>query len=201
MDCSGEACGEPRIDDRRLVERATQGDRDAYGVLVQRHQHRVFNLAFQVLRNREDALDVAQEAFVKAFVSLSSFKGEASFTTWMHRIVVNLAIDSLRRRRRGEGTEYDDGRAAPEGGEPDVEALGNPAAELELKQMRALLERGIASLPPAQRAVIVLREIEGMSYEAIARAVGCRLGTVMSRLYYARRKLQQLFKSQAADLR
>jgi len=115
--------------------------------------------------------------------------------------VVNLAIDSLRRRRRGEGTEYDDGRAVPEGGEPDAEAPGNPAVELELKQMRGLLERGIAALPPAQRAVIVLREIEGMSYEAIAQAVGCRLGTVMSRLYYGRRKLQQMFKAQAADFR
>ena len=93
---------EERADDRTLVERATRGDRDAFGALVQRHQDRVFNLAYQVVRNREDALDVAQEAFVKAFASLPSFKGEASFTTWMHRIVVNLAIDCLRRRRRGD---------------------------------------------------------------------------------------------------
>lgn len=93
---------EGQADDRALVKRAAQGDRDAFGTLVLRHQTRVFNVAYQVVRNREDALDVAQEAFAKAFASLSSFKGEAGFTTWIHRIVVNLAIDCLRRRRRGE---------------------------------------------------------------------------------------------------
>ena len=188
-------------DDRSLVERAARGDRDAFGELVRRHQDRAFNLAYQVLRNREDALDVAQEAFVKAFASLPGFKAEASFTTWLHRIVVNLAIDGLRRRRRSEGTEYDDRRAVAEDAAVEHEAPGGPAAELEMKQVRSLLARGIASLPPAQRAVIVLREIEGMSYEAIAQAVGCSLGTVMSRLFYGRRKLQRIFQAHLPDLR
>jgi RNA polymerase sigma-70 factor (ECF subfamily) len=188
-------------DDRRLVERSAQGDREAFGVLVRRHQERTFNLAYQVLRNREDALDVAQEAFVKAFASLPGFKGESSFTTWLHRIVVNLAIDSLRRRRRSQGIEYDDRRAVPEEPGVEVEAPGGPENELELKQVRALLARGIGLLPPAQRAVLVLREIEGLTYEEIARAVGCSLGTVMSRLFYARRKLQRIFKDHLPDLR
>ena len=113
-------------DDRALVERAARGDRDAFGLLVRRHQDRVFNLAYHVVRNREDALDVAQDAFVKAFASLPSFKGEASFTTWIHRIVVNLAIDCLRRRRRGDPTEYDDRLAGPEAAEARLAAPDDP---------------------------------------------------------------------------
>jgi RNA polymerase sigma-70 factor, ECF subfamily len=94
---------EERADDRTLVGRATRGDREAFGALVQRHQDRVFNLAYQVVRNREDALDVAQEAFVKAFASLSNFKGEASFTTWMHHMMTGWPFprteNTVRRRR------------------------------------------------------------------------------------------------------
>ena len=190
-----------RADDRALVERATHGDREAFGTLVQRHQDRVFNLAYQVVRNREDALDVAQEAFVKAFASLSSFKGEASFTTWMHRIVVNLAIDCLRRRRRGDPVGYDDRLALPEDGEAGFAVPDDPERTLETRQVRSLLARGIEALPPAHRAVLVLREIEGLSYEEIARVVGCNLGTVMSRLFYARRKLQKVLQPNLNDLR
>src|SRR5512136_3104099 len=146
---------EERADDRALVERATRGDREAFGALVQRHQDRVFNLAYQVVRNREDALDVAQEAFVKAFAALSSFKGEASFTTWIHRIVVNLAIDCLRRRRRGDPTTYDDRLAVPDDVEASPAAAEDPQTALEAQQVRALLARGIQALPPAHRAVLV----------------------------------------------
>jgi RNA polymerase sigma-70 factor (ECF subfamily) len=192
---------EERADDRALVERATRGDREAFGALVQRHQDRVFNLAYQVVRNREDALDVAQEAFVKAFTSLPSFKGESSFTTWMHRIVVNLAIDALRRRRRGDATTYDDRRAVSDDAGETLMAPDDPATAMEARQLRTLLGRGIQALPPAHRAVLILREIEGLSYEEIARAVGCSLGTVMSRLFYARRKLQKVLRPHLDDLR
>jgi RNA polymerase sigma-70 factor (ECF subfamily) len=192
---------EERVADRELVERATRGDREAFGALVRRHQDRVFHLAYQIVRNREDALDVAQEAFVKAFASLSSFKGEASFTTWMHRIAVNLAIDCLRRRRRGDASVYDDRLAVPEDGESGVAAPDNPEATLESQQVRRLLARGIRALPPAHRAVLILREVEGFSYDDIARAVGCSLGTVMSRLFYARRKLQKILRPHLDDLR
>jgi RNA polymerase sigma-70 factor (ECF subfamily) len=154
-----------------------------------------------MVRNREDALDISQEAFARAYTSLPAFKGEASFTTWLHRIVVNLAIDSLRRRQRSGTATYDDTRAAPEEREADASAPDDPATSLETKHVRALLARGIAQLPPAQRAVLVLREIEGMSYEGISQAVGCTLGTVMSRLFYARRKLQRVLKAHLADLR
>jgi RNA polymerase sigma-70 factor, ECF subfamily len=188
-------------DDRVLVERAAQGDREAFGLLVRRHQDRVFNVAFQILRNREDALDAAQDAFVKAFASLPGFKGESSFTTWIHRITVNLAIDSLRRRRRVDPAPYDDQRAAPDAVEGGPAASDDPSRALETGQVRALLGRGIAELPPAQRAVLVLREIQGMTYEEISRVVGCSLGTVMSRLFYARRRLAQLLARHHDDLR
>ena len=188
-------------DDRCLVERARQGEHEAFGTLVRRHQDRAFNLAYQIVRNREDALDIAQEAFAKAYTSLPAFKGDAAFGTWLHRIVVNLAIDTLRRRRRGSEASYDDSRGIPEDPEADVPAPDDPAAAVEAKQTRALLVRGIGQLPPAQRAVLILREIEGLSYEEIARSVGCSLGTVMSRLFYARRKLQQALKAHLADLR
>jgi RNA polymerase sigma-70 factor (ECF subfamily) len=184
-----------------LVERAKQGDRDAFATLVRRHQDRAFNLAYQMVRNREEALDISQEAFARAYTSLPTFKGEASFTTWLHRIVVNLAIDGLRRRRVAGTASYDDTRAVPEDQEAEPAAPDDPATALESKQVRALLARGMAQLPPAQRAVLVLREIEGMTYEEISRAVGCSLGTVMSRLFYARRRLQQVLKSHLADLR
>jgi RNA polymerase sigma-70 factor (ECF subfamily) len=188
-------------DDRNLVERAQQGDREAFATLVRRHQDRAFNLAYQMVRNREDALDISQEAFARAYTSLPTFKGEASFSTWLHRIVVNLAIDSLRRKRVTGTASYDDTRAVP--GEPEAEpsTRDDPATALESKQVRALLARGIAQLPPVQQAVLVLREIEGMTYEEISQAVGCSLGTVMSRLFYARRRLQQVLRKHLADLR
>jgi RNA polymerase sigma-70 factor (ECF subfamily) len=189
------------LDDRQLVERAKHGEREAFASLVRRHQDRAFNLAYQMVRNREDALDVAQEAFTRAYTSLPTFKGDATFSTWLHRIVVNLAIDSLRRRRRGGEATYDDARGLPEEPEADLPAGEDPVTVLEAKQTRALLARGIEQLPPAQRAVVILREIEGMSYEEIAQAVGCNPGTVMSRLFYARRKLQQILKAHLADLR
>jgi RNA polymerase sigma-70 factor (ECF subfamily) len=188
-------------DDRALVERATRGDREAFGWLVRRHQDRIFNVAYQVVRNRDDALDVAQEAFVRAFASLPTFKGEASFTTWIHRIAVNLAIDCLRRRRRGDPQDYDDSRAAPEDGEIGASAPENPETALGSRQVRALLARGLEQLPPVHRAVLVLREIEGLSYEEIAQAVDCSLGTVMSRLFYARRKLRKVLQPMLDDLR
>lgn len=188
-------------DDRELLERARRGDREAFGGLVRRHQDRAFHLAYQIVRNREDALDISQEAFARAFTSLPTFKGEASFTTWLHRIVVNLAIDSLRREQRGGGAAYDDTRAASEDAGAESPAREDPAATLESRQVRALLARGIAQLPPAQRAVLVLREIEGLSYGEISRTVGCTPGTVMSRLFYARRRLQRVLKAHLGDLR
>ena len=188
-------------DDRALVELAARGDREAFDLLVRRHQDRVFNVAYQVVRNREDALDVAQDAFVKAFASLPSFKGEASFFTWIYRIVVNLAIDCLRRRRRAGSTEYDDRLAAPEDGEASLATPDNPQSALETRQIGSILARGIEALPPVHRTVLILREVEGLSYEEIARAVGCSLGTVMSRLFYARRKLKKVLEPNLDDLR
>ncbi len=184
--------------DRDLVERSRRGERDAFALLVRRHQDLAFNLAFQIVRNREDALDISQEAFVRAYSSLPAFKGDANFGTWLHRILVNLAIDSLRRRQRiGATLSFE---TQPEERFLDAASADDPESVLQSKQIRTLLAQGIERLPAAQRAVLILREVDGMSYQEIAQAVGCSLGTVMSRLYYGRRKLQEILKRYLEDL-
>jgi len=115
---------EERDDDGALVERAKGGSQEAFGLLVRRHQDRAFAVAFRVVRQREDALDIAQEAFVRAYQSLAGFKGEAKFSTWLHRIVVNLALDHLRRQPHHEAGEYKDARALEEAAWLDGAGLG-----------------------------------------------------------------------------
>jgi RNA polymerase sigma-70 factor (ECF subfamily) len=152
-----------------------------------------------MLRNREDALDVVQETFTKAYQSLDRFKGDASFYTWTYRIAVNLCIDHQRREtklpqvslepRPGERAA----RAAedPLGGLPDPSAQGDPYQRTRDAEIAQGLSRAISELTPEHRAVILLREVDGLSYEEISHVLECPKGTVMSRLHYARRQLQE----------
>ena len=179
-----------RGDDSVLVERAKGGNQEAFGALVRLHQDRAFAVAYRLVRQREDALDIAQEAFVRAYQSLAGFKGEARFSTWLHRIVVNLALDHLRRQPHHEAGEYKDARALEEAAHQVVAPTANPEQAAEATEMRGLIKRGLAALPAEQRTALVLREIEGLSYKEIAQAMRCSIGTVMSRLHYARRKMQ-----------
>ncbi len=181
---------EERDNDGALVERAKGGDEDAFASLVHRHRDRAFAVAYRLVREREDALDVAQEAFVRAYQSLRGFKGEARFSTWLHRIVVNLALDHLRRQAHHEAWEYKDARALEEAAHQVVAPTPDPHQAVEATEMRRLIQKGMADLPAEQRTALVLREIEGLSYKEIARAMRCSIGTVMSRLHYARRKMQ-----------
>ena len=181
---------EVRDDDGALVERAKGGDEDAFASLVHRHRDRAFAVAYRLVREREDALDVSQEAFVRAYQSLRGFKGEARFSTWLHRIVVNLALDHLRRQAHHEAGEYKDARALEEAAHQVVAPTPDPQQAVEATEMRRLIQEGMAGLPAEQRTALVLREIEGLSYKEIARAMRCSIGTVMSRLHYARRKMQ-----------
>ena len=161
-------------DDRDLVERARRGDREAFGALVRRYQDRAFNLAYQMLRNREEALDVAQEAFARAYASLPTFKGESSFTTWLHRIVVNLGIDSLRRTQRSGTVAYDDTRATPEDGEGDLPAVDDPAAALEMRMPGTIgaLERE-PRRPIRPSGVFVLKTPDPSPCDARSRKFAC----------------------------
>lgn len=187
-----------RAEDAEMVRLTLEGDPLAYRGLVEKYQERVYHLCFGMLRNREDAVDVAQEAFVKAHHHLATFRVESTFYTWLYRIARNLVIDHIRRRKRSAEVAFDDAVAArDEEGEiaaiHEVDGPGRLAdrAEVQRKVMEALQQ-----LPEDQREVVLLREVEEMSYKEIADAMEIPEGTVMSRLFYARRKLQKLLTAQ-----
>ena len=186
---------EQRAIDIELVSQAKDGDRRAFGRLVETYQRRVYALAYGILRNREDAWDAAQEAFVKAYKSLDKFEGNASFYTWMYRITYNVAIDTLRSRSRKEVSDLPENRAVDEalrragqGGKDD------PDKETHRRELKAVLSKAMAKLSEKHRAIIVLREIEGLSYEEMAEVLDISKGTVMSRLFHARKNLQALMQ-------
>lgn len=185
-------------DDQRLVRAARGGDREAYRRLVERYQRKVYSIAFEILRNREDAEDVAQEAFVKAYLSLQEFKGDSSFFTWLYRITYNMALDVRRRllRRGGATQEFREGALKePEELAPILGKIAGPHEALLTQERLRLLQMALDSISEEHRTVVVLREVDGLSYEEIARITGINLGTVMSRLHYARKKLQEALSS------
>lgn len=186
------------LDDNDLVEQARAGDHDAFRTLYQRYQRRAYSLAFGVVHNQDDALDVVQEAFIKAHRHLDKFEGASSFYTWLYRIIMNLCIDHLRKHKRARNVDFDDaiahGEDDPVLGEEALlpRILGqNPAKSLARKRMREHLGKALAELSDNHRAVLVMREVEGMSYEEMAQAMQCSKGTIMSRLFHARRNMQK----------
>ncbi len=184
--------------DADLVRRVQQGDVAAYRFLVERYQQRLFAVAYGMLHNREDAREIAQETFIKAFGSLDRFRFDSSFYTWMYRIAVNLTIDHRRRNWRRVHTEFDEGRLQ---GESVMETMpdpqhASPGQRLDRKRLMERIEWAIAQLPEDQRDAIVLREIDGLSYKEISEVLDCPEGTVMSRLFYGRKKLQTLLADQ-----
>ena len=197
--------------DQELVQYTLEGDRNAYRVLVERYQARLLTMAFNILKNREDAEDVVQESFVKGFLSLKYFKGHSSFYTWLYRITFNMAVDVKRRAisRGGKHFEFkeswgvnNDGSGAGQGASSptitqDIEHLQNvegPQAVLLRKELGGKLQVVLSQLSEEHRAVITLREVDGLDYQEIAAAIGVRRGTVMSRLLYARKALQNALK-------
>lgn len=171
------------------------GDHGAFRTLVERYQGRVYSLAFGMLHERQDALDVTQEVFIKVHRYLENFQGSASFYTWLYRITYNLCIDHLRRSGRMQTVDYDD-RIQREPTEEIVEIHpslvgGNPGKALSRKELARKIQEAIDELPPYHRGVIIMREIEGMSYKEMAEAMKVSKGTIMSRLHHARQKLQR----------
>ena len=184
-------------DETELVFRASQGDDEAFRTLVDRHQRRAYAVAFGVVRNADDARDVVQEAFIKAHRNLGRFHGASRFYTWFYRIVMNVAIDWVRRQARKSEASYDDrvGREEEVEGAENIlpHLLGaNPARNVGRRELREQMDRALGELSPLHRSVLLLREIEGLSYKEIARAMRCSKGTVMSRLFHARRRMQRL---------
>ncbi len=180
-------------DEALLIERAQRGDRVAFRALYERYHRRAYAVALGVVRDPADATDVVQDAFVKVYRHLDRFEGQAAFFTWLYRIVMNLSIDRLR-RRKVHNVEFDEGLAYADEA-PVLSAgsatLGAPVAEALRRELGQAIDAALERLPEHHRAVLILREIEDLDYEAIAQVLEIPKGTVMSRLFHARRKLQQ----------
>jgi RNA polymerase sigma-70 factor (ECF subfamily) len=184
--------------DQTLVQSAQRGDMGAFEELVARHRDKLYARAFSMMRNEEEAIDLSQEAWVKGWQRLSQFQGESSFGTWMTRIVINLCLDQLRKqkRQRSESIEAMDEESG--GVERQMPVLTvNPTAGLERIELRQRIDKALSQLSHEHRTVIVLHEFEEMEYKQIAKVMDCSIGTVMSRLFYARRKMAALL----ADLK
>jgi RNA polymerase sigma-70 factor (ECF subfamily) len=182
------------VDDHDLVLAARKGDRGAFRTLFERYHRRAYALALGVLRNADDALDVVQDAFVKAHKYLDKFEGNSSFYTWLYRIVMNLAIDHLRKHRRVKPVEFDEARLEEDRADDTLLPRilgGNPGRSLMDKEIRKRIDAALDELSDNHRAVLVMRELEGLSYEEMAQTMGCSKGTIMSRLFHARRNMQK----------
>jgi len=171
-----------------LVQQCQKGDVAAFQELAAKYYRRVFTVVLGMLNHREDALEVAQESFCRAFRNIERFKGGSTFYTWLYRIAVNLAIDFQRRQKRGlmDFREDMDEVVVEKG-----ESGSDPYRELRDRELGERLVAAIDELTPDHKAVIVMRAVEGLSYKDIGRVMGCSEGTVMSRLHYARKKLRE----------
>lgn len=180
-------------DDRRLIAETLNGRTASFGELVRRYQDRLFNAALRVLDHEDDARDVVQDAFVSAYQSLRSFKGDSEFYTWLYRIAFNTAI-SLRRKRRAL-VSLESGRAGEAAHEPEDRSEGTrPGAALERTEEEAALQAALNRLSPEHRAILVLKDLDGMKYEEIAEVLGVPIGTVRSRIHRARLELRGLLE-------
>jgi RNA polymerase sigma-70 factor (ECF subfamily) len=181
--------------DEELVRRAQGGDDEAFRDLMETYKRRAYGVALGIVGDPDEAQDVVQDAFVKAYYKLKEFRFGANFYTWFYRLLVNQAIDRWRKTSRSPTISFDDAWVSGESSEP--EAVAYPKSPEEVAGDRELAEgitRAIAALPEYHRTVILLREVEGLAYEEIARILDCSVGTVMSRLHYARAKLKEALK-------
>lgn len=183
-------------EDADLVARSQSGDYAAFDLLVTKHRGRVYAMVQNLVRNEADAWDLSQEVFLKVWNALPKFEARAKFTTWLYRITHNVVYDWMRKRKMETAGELDDNLldreqiaagalAAPSGADRPDEAM-------ERSEVRRRIESALAKLSPDHREVILLREVQGLEYKEIAEALDCSIGTVMSRLFYARKKLQTM---------
>ncbi|MDC0712957.1 sigma-70 family RNA polymerase sigma factor [Stigmatella sp. ncwal1] len=185
-------------DDLTLVKRVRDGDQRAFKLLVERYQRKVYAVALGMLKDKEEAMDVSQEAFVKVYKYLDHFKGDSSFYTWLYRITVNICIDLIRKRAGagGEAVEFDETQVM-DVSQANIGALGsrlgtNPQKSALRRELAEKIQEALATVPEKHRAILLLREIEGMSYEELSRTLDIPKGTVMSRLFHARTKVQKI---------
>ena len=182
--------------DRDLVVRARARDMAAYDELIRRYQRKIYQLVYNMTSNREDAEDLTQDVFVKAYSALEHFKGDSSFYTWVYRIAVNRTINYLKKRRRNAALSLDDMDQAVER-DPDYVELRSresPVRDATLSELQKKLNEALQTLSEKHRTVVVLHDIQGIQHDEIGRMLGCSEGTVRSRLFYARQMLQNELK-------
>jgi RNA polymerase sigma-70 factor (ECF subfamily) len=188
-------------DDLSLVSRATSGDGEAFRALVVRYQRKVYAVALGIVKDPDLAWDVAQEAFVRVHRHLAEFKGDSAFSTWVFRIATHLAIDAVRRERTSRKDDVDELRDEDLSGAGEgilATSLGNdPQANVLRHELLGKIQDALETLPEKHRTILVLREIEGLSYEELADRLGIHKGTVMSRLFHARKKMQAALRDYA----
>lgn len=172
-------------DDLELIERARQGDGDAFAQIMQRHEDRIFGLALKMMGNRQDALDATQEAFIAAYRRAGSFRGDAAFSTWLYRIAINTCRDMLRKRDRTPQPIDEEGR---------IEERDGATPADDVAGLRVDLGRALDSLSDEYKEAVLLHDVGGVPYEEIARLTGVAVGTVKSRISRGRRKLAQLLE-------
>jgi len=184
-------------DDQLLIALCLEGDPAAFGILVRRHQDRLYNTVYRLLDNAEDAQDVVQDAFLHAYQSLDSFKGDSLFFTWLYRIAVNTAI-SLKRKRRAV-LSLDGSRNGEAGVDPhDPSEAVRPEHALELQEQERRIQQALSRLSPEHRAVLILKDMEGQKYEVMAEILQVPIGTIRSRLHRARLELRELLEQDEA---
>lgn len=182
--------------DEQLVRRSQRGNMEAFEELVARHRDKIYARAFSMMRNEDEAVDLSQEAWVKGWQRLKQFQGESSFVTWMTRIVINLCLDQLRKHKRHRAESIELMEEESGGVERQMPIVTvNPTAGLERTELRARIDRALGQLSYEHRTVLILHEFEELEYKEIAKRMQCSIGTVMSRLFYARRKMANLMAS------
>jgi RNA polymerase sigma-70 factor (ECF subfamily) len=189
---------EQRENDAEIVRKVQAGQGELYRVLVAKYQQRVYGVVWGMVQNPEDAREITQETFIKAYKSLERFRFDSSYYTWLYRIAVNMAIDFKRRAAKRRAEEFDETRMQhDEAGEIAPGHMDtSPQKRLERKRLADRIQAAIDELPADQRSAIMLREVEGLSYKEIAEAMDCAEGTVMSRLFYGRKKLQEILRDE-----
>lgn len=182
--------------DEQLVRAAQRGDMAAFEELVGRHRDKIYARAFSMMRNEDEAVDLSQEAWVKGWQRLKQFQGESSFVTWMTRIVINLCLDQLRKQKRHRAESIELLEEESGGVERQMPVVTtNPTEGLERQELRKRIDKALAQLSVEHRTVLILHEFEELEYKEIAKKMECSIGTVMSRLFYARRRMANLMAS------
>jgi RNA polymerase sigma-70 factor (ECF subfamily) len=177
-------------EETEVISRCQRGDQEALKEIFDKYHKKVYRIAYGVVRQRDEALDIVQEVFIKLFRSIKNFKGRSRFYTYLYRMVMNTAIDHARKTGKQLISSLDE-----EGSfEPSDEVEKGPERILLQKELEERVKRAMDKLPAEQKAALIFRDVEGLSYQEIAEAMGCSIGTVMSRLHYGRKRMQELLK-------